>query len=257
MAREELARLLSRLPKRGQSTRCCNDLAEFKSGLFAELLHGKNSFRWCRFLLLRGTAESGASKANALPGGAKRLAVRAVKGAQFAFIGAKRETLDRRSGLCAGPGIVRTIAPELERDRPRQLSPPGTARFDAWPSPLCHDRSASHDLQPYRRGDPVSRRDSAGIYASLESRHRDGRELIQLWFGPLASPWNRKRRRRHSSAIPFGFTDGSFDGSDELRVYAVPFAQRLLVARHGCAFNVQFGHDRRNLSLLRVTSGSP
>src|SRR5207249_6289740 len=94
----------------------------------------------------------------------------------------------------------------------RQLSPPGTARLDAWPSPLCHDRSASHDLQPYRRGDPVSRRDSAGIYASLESRHRDGRELIQLWFGPLASPWNRKRRRRHSSAIPFGFTDGSFDG---------------------------------------------
>jgi len=50
------------------------------------------------FLLLRGTAESGALKANALPGGARRLAVRAVKGAQFAFIGAKRETLDRRSG---------------------------------------------------------------------------------------------------------------------------------------------------------------
>jgi len=49
-------------------------------------------------LLLRGTAESGALKANALPGGARRLAVRAVKGAQFAFIGAKRETLDRRSG---------------------------------------------------------------------------------------------------------------------------------------------------------------
>jgi len=49
-------------------------------------------------LLLRGTAESGALKANALPGGGKRLAVRAVKGAQFAFIGAKRETLDRRSG---------------------------------------------------------------------------------------------------------------------------------------------------------------
>jgi hypothetical protein len=29
---------------------------------------------------------------------AKRLAVRAVKGAPFAFIGAKRETFDRRSG---------------------------------------------------------------------------------------------------------------------------------------------------------------
>src|SRR5712692_9615231 len=98
MAREELARLLSCLLKRGQSARCCDDLAEFESRLFAELLHWKNSFRWVRFLLLRGTAEGGALKANALPGGAKRLAVRAVKGAQFAFIGAKRETLDRRSG---------------------------------------------------------------------------------------------------------------------------------------------------------------
>src|SRR5690349_23983923 len=98
MAREELARLLSCLLKRGQSARCCDDLAEFESGLFAELLHWKNSFRWFRFLLLRGTAQSGALKANALPGGARRLAVRAVKGAQFAFIGAKRETLDRTSG---------------------------------------------------------------------------------------------------------------------------------------------------------------
>src|SRR5882672_3535043 len=98
MAREELARLLSCLFQRGQSARCCDNLAEFESRLFAELLHGKNSFRWFRFLLLRGTAKSGALKANALPGGARRLAVRAVKGAQFAFIGAKRETLDRRSG---------------------------------------------------------------------------------------------------------------------------------------------------------------
>src|SRR6266481_8882544 len=98
MAHEELARLLSCLLERGQSTRCCDDLAEFEGRLFAELLHLKNSFRWFRFLLLRGTAESGALKASALPGGSRRLAVRAVKGAQFAFIGAKRETLDRRSG---------------------------------------------------------------------------------------------------------------------------------------------------------------
>jgi len=34
-------------------------------------------------LLLRGTAESGALKANALPGGPRRLAVRAVKAAWF------------------------------------------------------------------------------------------------------------------------------------------------------------------------------
>jgi hypothetical protein len=43
-------------------------IVQFKSGLFADLSHGKNSFRWFRFLLLRGTAESGALKANALPG---------------------------------------------------------------------------------------------------------------------------------------------------------------------------------------------
>src|SRR5436309_876192 len=99
MAREELARLLSCLLKRGQSARCCDDLAQLESRLFAELLHWKNSFRWFRFLLLRGTAESGALKANALPGGARHLAVRAVKAAWFfAFIGAKRESLDRRSG---------------------------------------------------------------------------------------------------------------------------------------------------------------
>src|SRR5439155_24167202 len=98
MACEDLARLLSCLLKRGQSARCCDDLVEFESRLSAELLHWKNSFRWFRFLLLRGTAESGALKASALPGGARRLAVCALKGAQFAFIGAKRETLDRRSG---------------------------------------------------------------------------------------------------------------------------------------------------------------
>src|SRR6266446_458821 len=101
MAREELARLLSCLLKRGQSARCCDDLAEFESRLFAELLHWKNSFRWFRFLLLRGTAESGALKANALPGGARRLAVRAVKGARFAFIGAKRETLEEKRAVQA------------------------------------------------------------------------------------------------------------------------------------------------------------
>src|SRR5438128_5903929 len=83
MAREELARLLSCLLKRGQSARCCDDLAEFKSRLFAELLHWKNSFRWFCVLLLRGTAESGTLKANALPGGERRLAVRAVKAAWF------------------------------------------------------------------------------------------------------------------------------------------------------------------------------
>src|SRR6266699_3498278 len=99
MAREELARLLSCLSKRGQSARCCDDLAEFESRLFAELLHRKNSFRWFCFLLLRGTAESGALKANALPGGGKAPGRPRCQGrVLFAFIGAKRESLDRRSG---------------------------------------------------------------------------------------------------------------------------------------------------------------
>src|SRR5256885_1138541 len=102
MAREELARLLSCLPKRGQSVRCCDDLAEFKSRLFADLLHGKNSFRWFRFLLLRGTAESGALKANALPGGAKRLAVRAVKAAWFSR--SSERSVRALTGEAGGPG---------------------------------------------------------------------------------------------------------------------------------------------------------
>src|ERR1700674_3145179 len=101
MAREELARLLSCLLKRGQSARRCDDLAEFESGLFAELLHWKNSFRWFRFLLLRGTAESGALKANALPGGAKRLAGRAVKAAWFSR---SSERSERPFTGEAGPG---------------------------------------------------------------------------------------------------------------------------------------------------------
>jgi hypothetical protein len=43
-------------------------LASSKAGCFAELLHWKDSFRWLGFLLLSGTAESGALKPNALPG---------------------------------------------------------------------------------------------------------------------------------------------------------------------------------------------
>src|SRR5437016_1669550 len=98
MAREELARLLSCLLKRGQSARCCDDQAEFESRLFAELLHWKNSFRWFRFLLLRHRREPCIkSKCPSWRGeapGRPRCQGRVV----FAFIGAKRESLDRRSG---------------------------------------------------------------------------------------------------------------------------------------------------------------
>ena len=49
-------------------------------------------------LLKRGTAESGALKANALPGGGKRLSARAVKAAGLAFIEAKRRALTEQAG---------------------------------------------------------------------------------------------------------------------------------------------------------------
>src|SRR5258708_4525521 len=98
MAREELARLLSCLLERGQSARCCDGLAEFKSRLFAELLHWKNSFRLFRFCFLEAPPERCIkSKCPSWRGeapGRPRCQGRVV----FAFIGAKRESLDRRGG---------------------------------------------------------------------------------------------------------------------------------------------------------------
>ncbi|PYU05915.1 MAG: hypothetical protein DMG33_09560 [Acidobacteria bacterium] len=49
--------------------------------MFVDLLHGKKLLSLIWVLLLRGDAQSGAQKANALPSGARRLAVRAVKAA--------------------------------------------------------------------------------------------------------------------------------------------------------------------------------
>jgi len=53
-------------------------------------------------LLLRGTAESGALKANALPGGARRLAVRAVKAARFSR--SSERSGRALTGAAGGPG---------------------------------------------------------------------------------------------------------------------------------------------------------
>jgi hypothetical protein len=60
----------------------------------------KSFTRWGSFNahLLRGAAESGALKANALPGGARRLAVRPLKAARSAFIEAKRRALTGQAG---------------------------------------------------------------------------------------------------------------------------------------------------------------
>src|SRR6266566_1123122 len=105
MASEELARLLSCLLERGQSARCCDDLAEVERRLFAHLLHWKNSFCWFRFLLLRGTAESGALKANALPGGGEAPGRPRCQGrADFAFIGAQRRPLKKPADQAKGLG---------------------------------------------------------------------------------------------------------------------------------------------------------
>ena len=54
------------------------------------------------FLLLRGTAESGALKANALPGEARRLAVRAVKAAWFSR--SSEQSVRALTGEAGGPG---------------------------------------------------------------------------------------------------------------------------------------------------------
>jgi len=53
-------------------------------------------------LLLRGTAESGALKANALPGGARRLAVRAVKAAWLSR--SSERSVRALTGEADGPG---------------------------------------------------------------------------------------------------------------------------------------------------------
>src|SRR5207245_10316666 len=65
----------------GKATGVATILQRSKAGCLLSCCIEKNSFRWFRFLLLRGTAESGALKANALRGGARRLAARAVKAA--------------------------------------------------------------------------------------------------------------------------------------------------------------------------------
>src|SRR5258707_1578755 len=98
MARKELARLLSCLLERGQSARCCDDLAEFESRLFAELLHWKNSFRWFRFLLLRHRRERCIkSKCPSWRGGAP-WRPRRLGGAVGAFLSAAGEPLLEKHG---------------------------------------------------------------------------------------------------------------------------------------------------------------
>jgi hypothetical protein len=61
----------------------------FLSALFAPL---------CFWFLLLGQRHFAAQKTNALPSRPRRFAVRAVKAAQFAFIGAKRRALTEEAG---------------------------------------------------------------------------------------------------------------------------------------------------------------
>jgi hypothetical protein len=52
----------------------------------------------CFWFLLIGQRHFAAQKTNALPSWLRRFAVRAVKAAQFAFIGAKRRALTEEAG---------------------------------------------------------------------------------------------------------------------------------------------------------------
>jgi len=59
MAPEELARLLSRLLKRGQKRPVLRQSGPTRMQVVAGLLYGKNSFLWFGVLLLRGDAQTG------------------------------------------------------------------------------------------------------------------------------------------------------------------------------------------------------
>jgi len=93
VACEEFVRLLSSLFESGQSARRGDDLAKRKKAVVLWLVALKKTPFVSWFIAFEATPESGALKANALPGGWGRLAVRAVKGAVLAFIGAKRRPL--------------------------------------------------------------------------------------------------------------------------------------------------------------------
>ena len=58
MAPEELARLLSRLLKRGQKRPVLRQSGPTRMQVVAGLLYGKNSFLWFGVLLLRGDAQT-------------------------------------------------------------------------------------------------------------------------------------------------------------------------------------------------------
>src|SRR5437667_8829348 len=73
-----------------------------KAGCLLICCIGKTPFVGLVFLLLRGTAESGALKANALPGGARRLAVRAVKAAWLSR--SSKRSGRALTGEAGGPG---------------------------------------------------------------------------------------------------------------------------------------------------------
>jgi len=119
VACEEFVRLLSSFFESGQSARCRDDLAKWEKWLFFGLVHRKNSFRGLVFAF-EATRESGALKANALPGGWERLTVCAVKGAEFAFIEAKRRPL---TGEAGGSGAV------FQREGQEIVSTVGERRF--------------------------------------------------------------------------------------------------------------------------------
>jgi hypothetical protein len=97
VACEEILRLLSCLFESGQRAGRRDDLAEREKRLFADLLHLNDSFVGFEFLPSRHRRER-CIKSKCPSSGGWRLDVRAVKGAGFAFIGAKRRPLTEQAG---------------------------------------------------------------------------------------------------------------------------------------------------------------
>lgn len=91
VAREKLGRSLPRLSERRERSGRGDDLSQREKGLLWGLFHESKAPCERVVVFCLEAPRSGAFRANALPGGSRRLAVRAVKSADCAFIGAQRK----------------------------------------------------------------------------------------------------------------------------------------------------------------------
>jgi hypothetical protein len=129
------------------------------------------------------TPESGALKANALPGGWQRLAVRAVKGAGLAFIGAKRRPLiEAADGPGAGfkqEGQSGSISMTSTALCQRQIDGPGVSGYMAGATDMKCDSGGLWSLLPaflQCAGAHVAKRFTRPLRTA--ARHRGGKIVI-------------------------------------------------------------------------------